>query len=198
LKGATRLEGQHGSLARGRSGAPILVLLSAVVIALVGGCGSAAPGGSATPPADATATPLPPVSAAVAQTRLQVANLLSAQGYQLVVPTQPFRPPESPRLASAARAVFQVALPSDSTHGQIVIYEFANTDQANQAGAEMAGYIGSGPGSVQFPPDSQHVLRQLGTTLVFFSWSPENSPGQDGARILAILGILGIGFAIPR
>jgi hypothetical protein len=198
LKGPTLLEGTSGSVMGAAARVPVLILLAVGAMALLGGCGVAAPQGSVVSPPEASASPLPTVSVAVAQTRLQTANLLSAQGYQLLVPTQPYRPPESPRLSVAARAVFQVALPNDPTHGYILIYEFGNTDQASLAGNEMAGYIGSGPGRIQFQNDSQHVLRQVGTTLILYSWSPANSPGPDAPRIGAILSTIGQGFAIPR
>ena len=174
--------------------APMLVFAA---VALVG-CGIAAPRVPiATPPRE-TPSPEPTVSAAVTQTRLQVAGALAAAQFQLLVPTQPFRPPESPLLAAAPRAVFQVALPDDPAHGYVVIYEFADAARANVAGREMATYLGTGPGRIQFPPDSNHVLRQVGTTLVFYSWSPANSPGADTATIGQVLGTVGQEFQIPR
>ena len=135
---------------------------------------------------------------AVAQTRLQIAGALATAGFQLTVPTNPVRPPESPRLAAAPRQVFQVALPDDPTHGYIVVYEFPDTATATIAGHEMATYLGTGPGKVQFPPDTSHVLRQVGTTLIFYSWSPANSPGPDTATIGRALMSVGQGFDIPR
>jgi hypothetical protein len=149
-------------------------------------------------PVRETPSPQPTVSEAVAQTRLQIAGALATGGYQLTVPTVPFRPPESPRLAAAPRALFQVVLPDDPTHGYIVVYEFADTATASLAGHEMASYLGTGPGRIQFPPDASHVLRQVGTTLIFYSWSPANSPGTDVATIGIALGSIGQGFDIPR
>jgi hypothetical protein len=171
-----------------------LVLL-AVALA---GCGVAAPRGSIGAPPRVTASPEPTVSIAVAQTRLHIAGALGTAGFQLTEPTVPFRPPESSRLAAAPRAVFQVALPNDPTHGFIVVYEFPDAATAAIAGREMANYLGAGPGKVQFPPDTNHVLRQIGTTLVFYSWSPANSPGQDTATIAQALMSVGQGFDIPR
>ena len=174
---------------------PVVVLALALAVA---GCGIGAPRGPVVTPPRESASPEPTVSAAVAQTRLQVAGALATAGFQLLVPTQPFRPPESPLLTSAPRAVFQVALPDDPTHGYIVIYEFPDGASASIAGRQMAGYLGTGNSRVQFPPDSQHVLRQIGTTLVFYSWSPVNSPGPATATIGQVLGTIGQGFDIPR
>jgi hypothetical protein len=169
----------------------------AVLSVAVAACGIAAPQGSAVMP-ESSATPAPTVSEAVAQTRLQVAGALAAAGYQLQDPKVPFRPPESPSLAAAPRATFQVVLPDDPTHGFIVVYEFPDVSSAATAGSEMAAYLGTGPGRVQFPPDTQHVLRQLGTTLIFYSWSDANSPGPDVARIGRALESVGQGIAIPQ
>lgn len=174
-----------------------LAALAAAMIALAA-CGIAAPQGSVPLPPRTTAAAEPTVTAAVAQTRLQVAGALVTAGYQLTEPTVPFRPPESPRLASAPRAVFQAVLPNDPVHGFMVIYEFTDTATAAIAVREMAGYLGTGPGRIQFPNDANHVLRQVGTTLIFYSWSQANSPGPEGAAVGVALTSVGQGFDIPR
>jgi hypothetical protein len=171
--------------------------LAVAATLLLSGCGIAAQNGGV-PPVEPTASPLPTVSGDVEMTRLQVAGALAAAQFQLVVPKLPFRPPESPRLTAAPRSVFQVVLPDDPTHGYIVIYDFIDTNMAALAGNEMAAYLGSGPGRIQFPPDSQHVLRQLGTTIIFYSWSAANSPGPEGGQIASALQTVGTGFAIPQ
>jgi hypothetical protein len=43
-----------------------------------------------------------------------------------------------------------------------------------------------------------HVLRQIGTTLIFYTYSPANSPGPDTATIAVALTSIGNGFDIPR
>jgi hypothetical protein len=162
----------------------------------VSGCGIAArhePVPSSAPP-----SPLATVRPTIGQTRLQVAGALAASGFQLDTPQVPFRPAESPALAAAPRMVYQVLLPDDPTHGFIVVYEFVDPTAAADAGREMAAYLGSGPGRVQFPPDAQHVLRQVGATLVLFSWSDANSPGPDTQKIALALQSIGSGFAIAR
>jgi hypothetical protein len=172
------------------------IALAATV--LLAGCGVAAPQGSiALPPRDSP-SPEATVSAAVDQTRLQIAGALAAAGYQLSTPTIPFRPPESPRLASAPRAVFQVIIPTDPTHGYVVVYEFPDANTAALAGREYAAYLGTGPGKIQFPLDAMHVLRQIGTTLIFYTWSPSAQPGDDAAKIGLALTSIGNGFDIPR
>lgn len=175
-----------------------LTLLGALAAVFVAACGVAAPRGSIAVPPRETPTPEATVTAAVAQTRLQIAGALAAAGFQLSTPTVPFRPPESPRLASAPRAVFQAVLPADPGHGYIVVYEFPDAAAAWVAGREYASFLGSGPARIQFPPDAMHVLRQVGTTLVFYTWSPANSPGPDTARVATALSSIGTGFAIPN
>jgi len=175
-----------------------LTILAALAAVLVGACGIGAPQGSIALPPQPTDSPQPTVTEAVAQTRLQIAGALTVAGYQLSIPTQPFRPPESPRLASAPRAVYQVVLPNDPTHGYIVVYEFPDAATATIAGNEMAQYLGSGEGRIQFTPQTQFVLRQLGTTLVFYNWAAVNSPGADAPAVGLALTSIGQGFAIPQ
>ena len=79
--------------------------------------------------------------------------------------TQPYQPAESNRLRDAPRAVYQVVLPDQPDAGYIVVYEFPDAASAVDAGNEEAGYLGTGNGRVQFPLGTQHVLRQVGTTL---------------------------------
>jgi hypothetical protein len=116
------------------------------------------------------------------------------------LPPQPvaFRPGESPLLAAAPRLVLRALLPDDATHGFIVVYQFADDAAARAAGTEMAAYLASGPGRIQFPNDARHVLRQVGPTLVFFTWSPAASPDPRVAGLAGALETLGTGITIVR
>jgi hypothetical protein len=143
--------------------------------------------------------PAATVSPAVAQTRAAIASALAGVSLQLQDAKQPFRPAESQRLMTAPRAVFQVVLPQDPEGGNIVVYEFRDAAEAVDAGNEFAGYVGSGgPGKVAFPVDVQHTIRQLGTTLIVYSYSPSTSPDPGAAQIAEALKTIGIGFAPPR
>ena len=164
---------------------------------LVAGCGVGASKVVVTFP-PSTVGPAATVSPAVAQTRTAIASALAPFRLQLDDADRPFRPPESARLASAPRAVLQVVLPADPDSGNIVVYEFRDAAAAVDAGNELAGYIGSGAGRVQFPTDAQHTIRQLGTTLIVYSWSPSTSPDPGARTIAEALATLGIGFAPPR
>jgi hypothetical protein len=175
----------HGGIA-----ATILMAIAATLV----GCGGGSTGGARSSPTDA----VPSYSLAIADARGQVARALARDGLQLQDARQPYRPAESAALARAPRGLFQAVLPDDPDHGFIVIYEFRDEASAAEAGREQAAYLGSGPGRVQFPPDTQHLIRQSGTVLITYSWSPANSTDARAPAILADLATVGTGIAIPR
>lgn len=115
----------------------------------------------------------------------------------MAIPAVPHRPAEGAAFAAAPRAVFQVVLPEDPVHGFVSIYQFADDAAAATAGREQAAYVASGPGRVQFQPDTRFVLRQLGSTVVFFTWSPANSPDPRTADIQKALETVGVGIPVP-
>jgi hypothetical protein len=173
--------------------APIVLGLSLVLA----GCGIGASGKIVTFP-PASVGPESTVTPAVAQTRAAIVAALAPYSLQLQDSNRPFRPAESARLASAPRAVYQVLLPADLEGGQIVVYEFRDAAEAVNAGNELAGYLGTGAARVNFPLDAQHAIRQLGTTLIFYTWAPSTSPDPGSKMIADALATLGIGFAPPR
>ena len=172
-----------------------LVVGASLLGALAGGCGLAASTGGAPPTATLA---VPSLSPAIAETRQLIVAALSDRGLTLQDARQPFRPPESPLLVDAPRSVFQVVLPDDPGHGFVVVYEFRDGASATTAGAELARYVGGGPGSVQFPPDTQHLIRLVGTTLVTYSWSPANSTDARAPGIFTALGSVGTGIDVRR
>jgi hypothetical protein len=88
-------------------------------------------------------------------------------------------------------------LPDDPTHGFISVYQFADEAAAAAAGNQQAVYLASGPGRVQFQPDTRFVLRQVGPTVVFFAWSPANSPDERTPEIQRVLETIGTAIPIP-
>lgn len=164
---------------------------------VLAGCGIGASGRIVTFP-PATVGPASTVTPAVAQTRAAIVAALAPFSLQLEDSDRAFRPAESARVASAPRAVYQVILPEDLDGGQIVVYEFRDAGAAVDAGNELAGYLGTGAGRVNFPLDAQHSIRQLGTTLIFYTWAPSTSPDPGSKTIADALATLGIGFAPPR
>ncbi|HLO34492.1 MAG TPA: hypothetical protein VK194_00355, partial [Candidatus Deferrimicrobium sp.] len=124
-----------------------LLVVAAVAVA---GCGIGANSSPASLPA-ASVGPAATVTGATAQTRGEIVAALSSVAVQFGDATRPYRPPESPRLRDAPRAVFQVVLPDQPDAGFVVVYEFADAAAAVDAGNEEAGYLGTGPARVQFP-----------------------------------------------
>lgn len=197
---AARLS-QGRAVARGRParghgrppGRPAVALLVAGII--LAGCGIGAQ------PASLTPQPVPSQPAdqspAIAATRAELARALGDAGLLLDDPTVEYRPPEPPVLADVPRSVFRAVLPADPKGGNIVVYEFTTTPDAAAAGADYASWLASGPGAVYFPPDTRFTLRQVGSTVVFFSWSPANSPDPQTPDIAPALETVGVEIPIP-
>ena len=183
---ATRMTRSRGSVA---------VALALMATVVVGACGA---GATSVPIPSVAPSPTQAVSPSVVATAAAIDGALSTVGLTTTPAQVPFRPGESPKLAAAPREVVQVVLPNDLTHGMIVIYDFPDAGSALAAGNEMAAYLKSGPGRVQFVPDSIHTLRQVGSTLVFFTWSPANSPDPRTPDIARALQTLGTDVPIVR
>lgn len=179
------------------AGARVAGLVALVVAGLVAGCGVAAEQQPPTFPA-ASVAPGPTVSGAVAGTRAAIAAALAPTGLQLEDAAAAYRTAEPRGLAAAPRKVFQATLPDDPDGGFIVVYEFPDASMAVDAGNELAGYLGTGAGRIQFPTDARHTIRQLGTTLIFYTWAPSTSPDPNSPTVATALATLGIGFAPPR
>ena len=177
-------------------GAALLAGMLALATAVLAGCGAGAGGAPASPP-DASVGPSVTAGPAVAQTRGAIAAALGGVAVQLGDAKTPYRPAESGRLRNAPRAVYQVVLPDQPDAGYIVVYEFPDGASAVDAGNEEAGYLGTGNGRVQFPFGTQHVLRQLGPTLILYSWVPSASSDPTAGNVAPALSKLGIGFIVP-
>jgi len=134
---------------------------------------------------------LAPAGQAAATTRGVVAKALETAAFQVRDPLTPYRPGEGPALYDVPRVVIQAVLPSDPTGGHLVIYELAGNVEADGVGRDFAAYLASGTGAIQYPRDSQFVLRRVGRTLVFFPWSPAVSPDPEVARMAETLDSIG-------
>ncbi|MEA2518310.1 MAG: hypothetical protein QOF49_390 [Chloroflexota bacterium] len=177
---------------------PARAFLLIVVGLAAAGCGVGANGTPASLP-PIRVGPAATVGPAVGQTRGAIAAALASVAVQFGDATRPYRPAESARLRDAPRAVFQVVLPDRPDNGFIVVYEFVDAAAAVDAGNEEAGYLGTGPAKVQFAGDAQHVLRQLGPTLIVYSWSPSGAAGSTTESDVAnALETVGVGFTVPR
>jgi hypothetical protein len=144
----------------------------------------------------ATLAPAITVSPAVGQTRAELVRALGTANLVLADTQAAVRPAEAPLLAGAARAVFQVTLPADPTRGYIVVYEFADPTRAAEAAAEEQAYLESGPGRVQTPEGTIHVLRQVGSTVVLYEWLPGAAQDPRAPEVQRVLETVGVGYPI--
>jgi hypothetical protein len=132
-----------------------------------------------------------PAGSAAALTRDRVALALQDASFQVQDPTTDFRTGETATLLGTPRRLLQAVIPSDPQHGYIVIYEFDGAGAADAAGQEFWQYLHSGTGAIGYPQDEQFVLRRMGSTLIFFPWSPSVSPDPAVAHLASVLGGLG-------
>ncbi|MFL5723229.1 MAG: hypothetical protein ACJ78H_07560 [Chloroflexota bacterium] len=176
-------------------GAAILGVFVLTSVVSAAGCATAAP--VATVPA-ATVAPTRTVTPTVNQTRAALVAALGSHNLILTDSQAPIRPAEAPLLAGAPRAVYQVTLPKDPDKGFIVVYEFPDTAGAATAAGEEQAYLATGPGRVQTPQGTVSVIRQVGSTVVFYQWLPGASKDPAAPGIQDSLESLGIGFPIPN
>jgi hypothetical protein len=172
------------------------VVAVAILILSLGACAtteSALPSGRLE-----TVGPATTVSPAVGQTRAELVRVLAGNDLVMTDTQSPVRPAEAPLLVAAPRAVFQVILPADPTRGFIVVYEFSDSGRAADAAAEEQRYLASGPGRVQTPEGTVHILRQVGSTVVLYDWLPGAAKDPAAPGIQAALETLGVGFPIDR
>jgi hypothetical protein len=170
-----------------------------LVILAATGCGTATRGAS--PAANVTYPPAStrPVLAsdpAVQELRSRLATALAARGLPLADVNVPYRPAEAAPFAAAPRAVLQVQLPANPTGGFISIYAFADPAAATSAAHAQADFLASGPVRVESPLGTVHVIRIVGTNVIYFHWLPAASdPSESG--IQAVLEMIGTGVAVP-
>jgi hypothetical protein len=120
-----------------------------------------------------------------------VTAALEAAAFQVRAPQTDYRPGESPELITAPRRLVQAILPEEPGGGYVVIYELPSANEADRVGRELLAYLGGGTGAIQYPRDTQFVLRRVGQTLVFFPWSAEASPDARVAEMAAALETVG-------
>jgi hypothetical protein len=153
-----------------------------LIVAQALGIGGQLPGVGAT---------VPPAGAAAQQSHDFVKAAMEQARFQVQDPLTAYRPGEPAQLIGIPRRLVQAVLPSDPTGGYVVIYEFAGANEADAAGRDFLAYLHGGVGAIQYPADEQYVLRRIGTTLVFFAWSPTVSPDPEVARMAATLETVG-------
>lgn len=170
------------------------ILALAIAIGVVAGCGTG--DGSVTTYPPASSGPGRTVTPAVSQTRAALVTALGTERLVLRDVVTPYRPAEGPLLANAPRAIFQVTLPDDPDKGFIVVYEFLDPGRAADAAAEQQRYLATGPGKVQTPQGTVHVIRGVGTTVVIYDWLPQAANDASAPGIQASLETLGVGYPV--
>lgn len=153
----------------------------------------AAPAGPTFPPPGVTP---PPADGATAAALQQVIAALGARGLEAGVSGRAYRPPEAARLAAVPRTVVQVTLPEDPQGGQLVLYALGSPGEARAAAEEQAAYVAGNVGGIQFPPGSRFVLRVVGSTVVFYTWSPGASPDPRTPEVAEALATIGTGVPV--
>ena len=136
------------------------------------------------------------VSPAVLQTRGELVRALGSQNLVLSDSQSSVRPAESPLLAAAPRAVYQVLLPKDPDKGFIVVYEFQDATHAAAAAVQEQAYLATGPGRVQRPQGTISVIRALGPTVIFYEWLPGAAQDPSAPGIQQALETLGVGYPV--
>jgi predicted small lipoprotein YifL len=154
------------------------------------GCGGARLGPTYPP---AGATPLAATSETAAA-RAAVIRAVGPTGLVVAAAAQPYRPPEGAWFASAPRTVIELDAPGGGALGFIVVYGFGSAGDAATAAADQASYVSRPTGRVYFPNDARFVLRVVGTSAVFFTWSP----GSGDSRLADVQTALeGLGTGVP-
>jgi hypothetical protein len=169
-------------------------IASLALCGMLAGCGAGA---------EVAVTPGPSPAASVALSttllaaRAQVFAVLAASQLQVTDARTPYRPGESPALAASPRTVIQVTLPAAPDPGYVVIYDLTDPGLAAGAAQELADYLASGPGRIQFPGDARFTIRQVGSAVVFHHWSPSGSADPESERAIeTALATIGQGFDV--
>jgi len=173
--------------------APAALAVASFLLLGLAACGSSTTR-STFPPLGVTP---PPAGDATAAARAEVIGALGELGLQATDAVRAYRPPEGPLLAAAPRTVLQATLPDDPAHGYIVIYAFGSPTDASAAARDHAAYVSTGPGRIQYPPATRFVLRIVGSTVVFFDWSPDVSTDERTRNIEDALLRIGSGVPVP-
>lgn len=174
------------------------LLTAALGVAMVVGACATTPEGTpqvtfplTTDPPNRTTTP------DLEATRAAIAAALGATNVILADTESPFRPAEGAILTTAPRAIYQAVMPADPGKGFIAVYDLEDAGRAAAAAQDQAAYLASGPGRVQYPDATMHILRQLDSTVIFYSWAPEAAVDPAAPDVAAALETVGQAVVIP-
>jgi hypothetical protein len=176
------------------TGRPARLLVSALVVLALAGCADLDARPTAGPPATPVGSPAAGPAATAARTA--VFDALGAASLIVAETANPYRPAESAALAASPRNVYQVTLPQDPDKGFIVIYELPTQADATAAARAQVEYLASGPGRVQSPPGTDHVIQQLGPALIVYDWLPADAQDPAAPRVAEALRTIGTSFSV--
>jgi len=175
--------------------AAVVLALAAALAMAVGACGSTT---ASSPPAGTPVASVPPlaIGPASAVTRGALFDALGEAQVLVADSPVPYRPAEAAALAAAPRSVYQVTLQADPDPSFIVVYELEDEAAATAAAKEMHAYLTSGPGKVNTPLGTQHVLQQLGPTVLYYQWLPAAAVDPSAPRVAEALRTVGTTFEV--
>jgi hypothetical protein len=123
-------------------------------------------------------SPLRSPTAAIAATIEQLQNAVLPVPSRLVDPVAPYRPSEPESLLQVPRVVLRADV-ADPQDGHVLIYGADGASEAADYADDLAAYLGSGFGQVNFPVDAQFSVAVVGDTVVFTWRSRRGSSDPD-------------------
>jgi hypothetical protein len=144
------------------------------------GCGGGLEAGGLGVVPDAE-TPRPFAGPAAQATIAGLRDALAIGAYDLELASRPFQPAQPASLITVPRTAWQVRL-SDPDGGVVLVYEFPTAEAARAGAQDLADYLSSGPGKINFPGDTDFHVAQLGSTVVMAWYSSSQSADPGAAR----------------
>jgi hypothetical protein len=155
-------------------------IVGLIVVAALAGCGRGIEGGGIGSVPDAE-TPRASAGPAAQATIAALGDALAIGGYVLEPAGRPFQPAQPAALIAVPRSAYQVRL-SDPDGGVVLVYEFPTAEAARTGAAELADYLSSGPGKINFAGDTLFHVASLGPTVIMSWFSASQSDDPEAAR----------------
>ena len=96
------------------------------------------------------------------------------------------------------RAALRATL-ADPDEGFVIVYDLADTAEAQARAEDLAAYLESGFGQSNFTADTRLSVAVVEDTLVFAWWAPSRSSDPDaGQAAFDAIGSVGIPVEIAR
>jgi hypothetical protein len=157
-----------------------LAALALVAALTLAGCTSP-DRASVVPDQVALPTPLGSFDASVERSIGALETALLASGERLGATGIAYRPSEPESLLRTPRALRRVEL-ADPDDGFVVIYEAQSSSAALDRATELADYLASGFGQVNFAADTEFSVSTLEDTVIFTTWSRRRSDDPERAQ----------------